>query len=156
MAFTEAIDPLVPGENDPAEFGDDEIRNFKTAINERMSQLATGWPDTDPLKINPDAIGDLATLVDVLANVDTLVAAFGAPHSLQLYRVTALMEYGGAYAFHRGVLVRESDGTLTLDDMTQDVGAGTITLSISGTTLVVRHNVVGQAITLRVKVERVI
>jgi hypothetical protein len=159
MAYVEEIDPTTPGANDPAEFGDDQIRALKTAINERMEDITDGWPDTDPIKLKGRALGDVFSAFMPYAT-DTPVMVFTGPHSFQLYRVYAIAVNAGdaGYSYHRGLMIRHQNGDLTLVDMVAaNALIPAVTLSIAGSTLQVRHN--DNIITPRevhVKIERVL
>jgi hypothetical protein len=58
MPFNDPWDVTKPADNDPVSQGDDEIRRVKRALNERLTQVIEGWPDTDPLKLRRDALND--------------------------------------------------------------------------------------------------
>lgn len=51
MAFTNALDPLTPINTEAISNGDDRIRELKAALIERLAQVITGFPDTDPLSL---------------------------------------------------------------------------------------------------------
>lgn len=58
MAWTKDIDPTKPLATDLVSSGDDQIRDLKTALNERLSTLIEGWPETQPLMLAAALVGD--------------------------------------------------------------------------------------------------
>lgn len=61
MAWINEIDPAAPADSDLASQGDDQIRELKSALEERMQSLMPGWPADDPLYLLP-------VTVDLLEN----------------------------------------------------------------------------------------
>ena len=61
MVFVNPIDPTIPADSDTAAQGDDQIRQLKSDLAERLGQFMTGWPDTDPLMFR-------SVTVDLLEN----------------------------------------------------------------------------------------
>jgi hypothetical protein len=61
MAFVEPYDPTTPTDLSDASQGDDRIRELKRALTERLSQVITGWPNTDPLKLKASALENAGT-----------------------------------------------------------------------------------------------
>ena len=78
MPFTDPFTLTTPADTDLVSQGDDRIRELKRALNERLTQIITGWPDTDPLKLKASSLDTGVTSGATIAT-GTAAALPGVP-----------------------------------------------------------------------------
>lgn len=59
MVYVETWNNATPADSDLVSAGDDRIRELKRTLDERMATVFVGWPNTDPLTVDPDAVTKL-------------------------------------------------------------------------------------------------
>lgn len=73
MAFVELWDATTPPNTEALSNGDDRIRELKRALAERLSQVLTGWPGVDPIKLDHLAQVTVQEILAVASGVATTV-----------------------------------------------------------------------------------